>query len=133
MGVPFPAIKPVSRTFTPAEYQVSSSEAQNGVVSFREWGDKPSKALLDLGFDNKLDAVTASLLRVYRESRAGFIAGGLILPPEIFSGDGPELDTVRDDDIEGLIWRFASRPPFRSVYNRIHTIPVQLIGELRMD
>lgn len=133
MAVEFPAIKPVSRTFTPGVWPVTRSEAQNGVVSFREWGDLASGAQLNLSFDNKLDSPTASLLRCYRDSRGGYVPGGLILPPELFSGIGPLLQEVVDEEIEGLTWRFAGPSDFRAVPPSLTTVPVQLVGELRFD
>ena len=65
--IPFPNIKPSSRSYTPGTYPQTEFIAQNGAKSVIRYGNKKTDAKLTLGFTNITDSQANEILEKYEE------------------------------------------------------------------
>ena len=65
--IPFPNIKPSSRSYTPGNYPQTEFVAQNGAKTVLRYGNKKVDAKLTLGFTNITDAQANQILEKYEE------------------------------------------------------------------
>ena len=65
--IPFPNIKPSSRSYTPGTYPQTEFVAQNGAKSVIRYGNKQVDAKLTLNFTNILDSQAFEILENYRQ------------------------------------------------------------------
>jgi len=65
--IPFPNIKPTSRTYTPGSFPQTEFVAQNGAKSVIRYGNKQVDAKLTLNFTNILDSQAFQILENYRQ------------------------------------------------------------------
>ena len=63
--VPFPNIKPSSRSYTPGTYPQTEFVAQNGAKTVLRYGNKKVDAKLTLGFRNITDSEANQILDAY--------------------------------------------------------------------
>ena len=63
--VPFPNIKPSSRSYTPGTYPQTEFVAQNGAKTVLRYGNKKVDAKLTLGFTNITDSEANQILDAY--------------------------------------------------------------------
>ena len=66
-AVPFPTVKPTSRSYDPGNYPQNTFEAQNGAKSIIRYSQKRVNATLTLGFSNISDADAALILANYED------------------------------------------------------------------
>ena len=64
--IPFPNIKPSSRSYTPGNYPQTEFVAQNGAKTVIRYGNKQVDAKLTLNFTNILDSQAFQILESYR-------------------------------------------------------------------
>jgi len=65
--IPFPNIKPSSRSYTPGTYPQTEFVAQNGAKSVIRYGNKQVDAKLTLNFTNILDSEAFEILENYKQ------------------------------------------------------------------
>ena len=65
--VPFPTVKPTSRSYNPGNYPQNTFEAQNGAKTIIRYSQKRVNATLTLGFSNISDADAALILANYED------------------------------------------------------------------
>ena len=65
--VPFPTVKPTSRSYNPGNYPQNTFEAQNGAKTIIRYSQKRVNATLTLGFSNISDADAALILSYYED------------------------------------------------------------------
>jgi len=112
MTVPFPTLKPSSRSLDIGEYPLLDGRSRDGSYYPRLLGSKPFGAQLSLTYRNIRDDQGASLLSCYRSSRSGYHP--LLLPPEVAAG-------IDDTDLEARIYKQLA--PFPSArYWRISSV-----------
>jgi len=63
--IPFPNIKPTSRSYTPGSFPQVEFVAQNGAKSVIRYGNKKTDAKLILGFTNIRDSQANEILDLY--------------------------------------------------------------------
>ena len=124
MGLPFPSIKPSSRTFTPGRYPQTEFVAQNGAKTVLRYGDKQVDAKLTLGFTNLTDSEVNQILDKYAEVNSTydyleFHGGDALAGITLFNTtDSILFDKVRASDGRGrllLRYRFDGPPTVTSV------------------
>lgn len=130
MPVPFPAIKPSERDYTPPGYPVTGTKSQSGVTSKRLWGSVPVDAEMNLGFNVLNNDRIADLLQSWDATKSGI--DYLLLPPEVLSGVGPRLAAIILPENGPLRWTFAERPSVSFIGPTWASARVRLIGELRL-
>ena len=118
----FPAIRPVSRSFTPGSVPVSTFTAISGKETRVILGDTPMGHELSLGFDNITEDVAQQFLDHFR----GQIGTALsfTLPPEVYAGWSQYLVEVPADQK----WRYAGAPSVETVAPSIMSVGVSLVG-----
>jgi hypothetical protein len=132
MTVNFPSIHPTTCSFTPPEWSITESRSQSGVRSYRIWANKPSDALLDLGFDNISETNAFAISQSYVDARGPI--EDLILPSILFSGIGnTTFIDIFSQANSGLAWHFiVGEPPVvERVPGRRYSVKVRLRAELR--
>ena len=71
-NIPFPNIKPSSRSYTPGVYPQTEFESQNGAKVVMRYGNKQVNAKLSLGFTNITDSQANEILDLYEEVNSDY-------------------------------------------------------------
>ena len=71
-NIPFPNIKPTSRTYTPGVYPQTEFESQNGAKVVMRYGNKQVNSKLNLGFTNITDTQANEILDLYEEVNSDY-------------------------------------------------------------
>lgn len=133
MAVTFPSIAPTGRSFTAPVFPTSSFASQSGVITRRLWGSRPSKATLDLQFNNIDDTSVSAILNAYNNAKGS--VDSLTLPAEVFAGANAALTSWLNASATGagLLWSFTegSAPTVESVGPGRSSVSVSLTAELR--
>jgi len=78
----FPAVTPTALDFTAPEFPVKSNTSLSGVVSRRIFGNRGSRSVLSLSFDNLTDAVATEFLSAWNGARGQLDT--LAIPADVF-------------------------------------------------
>ena len=70
--MPFPALQPTSRDFTPGNWPVKSYKSQSGAEVRILYGDTRTNMELTLGYDNISDAQAQQFLTHYDETKGTY-------------------------------------------------------------
>jgi hypothetical protein len=129
MSTEFPAIRPTEREFTLGTFPTKSYRALSGATVKRSFGNKPYGYQLMLVFSNIPDDITNQLLQHYEATLAGF--NRFKIPNRVFSGMTNEVQS-RIQSPYNIRWEYASPPTVQSLYRRISTVTINLIGEINV-
>lgn len=119
-----PALTPTAMDFTAPEFPVKANTSLSGVVSRRIFGNRGSKAGLQLSFDNIPDASAVEFLTAWKTAKGPLDA--IAVPAEVFAGADQALTTYLQDGGDGLIWHFAEPPQLQRVKLGISSVRVKL-------
>lgn len=122
--VNFPAIVPTSMEFTAPEFPVKSNSSLSGVVSRRIFGNRGSKSMLTMSFDNLVDSVAVEFLNAWKSAKGQMEV--LSVPSIVFDGADDELTAYLFDGGDGLVWHFSEPPQLERVVPGISTVRVVL-------
>lgn len=128
MSVPFPAIRPTSRSYEAPEYAQLQPTYLSAIAYPRLLGSKPGKAKLQLSFDNILDNDAALIIAAFMNSLTGFLP--VELPSEIVAGIEDSELAYRIRTGLHLKWYFDGPPRQSSVMKGISSVQVDLIGDI---
>jgi hypothetical protein len=135
MATTFPSIEPTGRSFTAPSWATTTQASQSGVITRRLWGSRPSRATLNLQFNNIDDTDTSAILNAYNTAKGS--TDSLTLPSQLFVGADATLQTWLDSSATGagLLWCFSegSPPQVESVAPGRSNVTVSLTAELRMS
>jgi len=135
MATAFPGIQPTSRSFVAPAWQTTTETSQSGVITRRLWGSRPSRATLNLQFNNISDTNTSAILSAYNSAKGS--VDSLTLPDIIFNGADSSLKLWLDSSATGagLLWCFTegSPPQVESIAPGLSNVSVSLTAELRMS
>jgi hypothetical protein len=135
MATTFPSIEPTGRSFTAPSWATTTQASQSGVITRRLWGSRPSRATLNLQFNNIDDTDTSAILNAYNTAKGS--TDSLTLPSQLFVGADATLQTWLDSSATGagLLWCFSegSPPQVESVAPGRSNVSVNLTAELRMS
>ena len=128
-GVPFPNLKPTSRSFSPGTYPSTDFESLDGTKTHLRFGNKRVNATLTLGFANISDGSAGLIIDNYddvnsewnwvkftTDTGASGIDGagsGNLLEKEIV---GLDLTGGDGTTSKGLKWRYSGPPTVTSVF-----------------
>lgn len=127
--IPFPDLRPTSRSYTPGEYPARSFVALNGATTILRYSNRRSNSSLDLSFENISDERAAEVLAHYEAvTRAGdwiqfTAANGL-------AGVSVALQPWLAEANSGLRWRFAEPPKVSSIFPGRSTVSASFTGFL---
>lgn len=120
----FPAITPTAMDFTAPEFPVRSNTSLSGVVSRRIFGNRGSRSVLSLSFDNITDDNAAEILTAWNAGSGSLDA--LTVPTEVFDGADTALSDYLTAGGDDLTWHFAEAPRVTRVKPGISTVRVTL-------
>jgi hypothetical protein len=133
MTIPFPALRPTSRQYTPPKWPVTGTTSQSGVTSRRLWGSAPSQGSLSLAFNNRPTTEGVALRAAYNDAKGPI--EDINLPSSIFEGDDDTYNEIQSVFSQyGLRWYFTDeQPAIESVVPGICNMRVNLVAELRLS
>ena len=120
----FPAVTPTAMDFTAPEFPVRSNTSLSGVVSRRIFGNRGSRSVLNLSFENLTDAVATEFFDAWNEAKGQL--ENLILPAAVFSGADASLTTYLSNGGDQLVWHFAEPPRLERVKPGVSSVRVTL-------
>ena len=123
MATAFPALKPVSRSYTPGDFPTRRFDAINGAGLTRLYGNKAFNAQLTLEFiveDVDLKRITDSWNNAYGSYQ------DLNLPEQVFSGMDSSVFPNH------LKWKWAESPSVNSVRGDLSRVSCKLVGTLEL-
>jgi len=133
--MPFPNIKPTSRSFTMGDYPSKTYRSLSGTIFKRAFGNKQTGYTLNLTFRNIGDTselrtrsgTAKQIIDHYNDVDGTF--SSFTLPARVFEGmDNDFRDLIRSPS--NIKWRYAEPPQVQSVKSGVSTVTVNLVGEL---
>lgn len=125
--MPFPTLRPTSRSFSAGDYPVKTFKAQSGAEVRILYGSKRTGMSIDLSYDNIADSQADDFVAHYDEVRGQFAT--FTLPSELRAGWSGNQDAL-DATGTGNQWRYAEPPSISSVKPGVSSVQVRLIGVL---
>ena len=122
--MPFPALKPTSRDFTPGNWPVKSYKSQSGAEVRILYGDTRTNMELTLGYDNISDAQAQQFLTHYDETKGTYNTFAINSSTKAgWAGTATAIDS-------GTInrWRYADPPQVTAVKPGVSSVRVSLMG-----
>ena len=122
-------IPPSSRSYRPGKLPTTTFEAQNGAVSFVQYGQNFVNAELTLNFANINDGLAALILQHY----ASVVGDDYVVFGQNHGLQGMEADLINNEIETGnklLKWRYSEAPQVQSVYPGVSSVQLQFIGVL---
>ena len=122
--MPFPALQPTSRDFTPGNWPVKSYKSQSGAEVRILYGDTRTSMELTLGYDNISDAQAEQFLTHYDETKGTYNTFTINDSTKAgWSGTAAAIDS-------GTInrWRYADPPQVTAVKPGVSSVRVSLMG-----
>lgn len=124
--MPYPALPPSSRQFTPGDYPVKTVRAQSGVETRILYGSKRTGMTLDLSYENITDAQAETFNVHYDETKGTFLT--FVLPETARAGWAASASTI--DAVSGAAWRYEGPPSIVAVKPGRSSVQVKLIAVL---
>jgi hypothetical protein len=124
--MPYPALKPTSRQFSPGDYPVKTVRSQSGVETRILYGSQRTGMSIDLGYENITDAQAELFNTHYDEVKGSFQT--FVLPSDVRAGWNASASTL--DAVGGNAWRYDSPPSITSVKPGVSSVQVKLTGVL---
>lgn len=115
--------------FTAPEFPIKTNTSLSGVVSRRAFGNRGSRAVLSLSFDNLPDATAVEFLNSWKLAKGQLES--LSLPSIVFNGASSELSSYLSDGGDALIWHFSEPPQLQRV--KPGTSSVRVVLEATRD
>lgn len=110
--------------FTAPEFPVRSNTSLSGVVSRRIFGNRGSRSVLSLSFDNLADDSAADILNAWNAGSGSLDT--LTVPTEVFDGADTALADYLTTGGDDLTWHFAEAPRLTRVKSGISSVRVTL-------
>lgn len=133
MALPFPYVKPTSRTYIPGRYPQKEFVALNGAVTRLIYGNRRSGAELRLEFANITDAKAAEILENYEQVTSVNTDVTITASNAAIGASSDLVAYLRETGGSALKWRYAEPPSVTSVLPGISTVSVVLTGTLDAD
>lgn len=122
--MPFPALQPTSRDFTPGDWPVKSYKSQSGAEVRILYGDTRTNMELTLTYDNISDAQAQQFLTHYDETKGSYSTFAINASTKAgWTGTDAAIDS-------GTInrWRYADPPQITAVKLGVSSVRVSLMG-----
>lgn len=124
--MPFPSLRPTSRTYESGDFPVRTYKSQSGVEARILYGSRRTGMSMSLSYDNIRDTQAEQFLDHYDETKGTYFT--FTLPAVVrtgWSGNGDAIDAP-----SGNRWRYDGPPSVNSVRPGISSVSVKLIGVL---
>ena len=129
-AIPFPALKPTSRSYGPGSFPQSEFKALNGASTRVIYGNRRSDADLSLTFANITDTQAATVLALYDQVTPVDDWVSFSTNDGAAGASAPLAAYLREVGGSGLRWRFAEPPSVSSVKPGLSTVQVSMVGNL---
>ena len=129
MPVPFPAIRPSSRSYSPGAYPQTDFVAQNGTRTVIRYGSRRVDSELSLTFQNITDNQAASILDNF-EKVNGAWDYVTFTNNSGSAGASSRLSPYIREIWSGLRWRYSAPPSLQSVKPGLSTVTCKFVGVL---
>jgi len=126
--MPYPVLRPTSRSFDPGNWPVRTYNAQSGVEIRILYGSKRYNVRLELTYANIPDASAAQFLTHFDETTGTFSTFTLSTSARTAIYDGWRGSAAAINLPSGVNWRYESAPRVESVRPGISTVTVSLVG-----
>ena len=129
-AIPFPAIKPTGRAYTPGAYPSAEFKALNGATTRMLYGNRRSDAELSLDFANIPDSNAALILRNYEQVAP---SGDWVSFTSATGSAGAAAELavyLQESGGSGLRWRYEGPPQISSVFPGRSTVKATFVGQL---
>lgn len=120
----FPSITPTSMDFTAPEFPVKTNSSLSGVISRRLFGNRGSRSVLNMTFDNLTDEVAVEFLDAWNDAKGQIET--LTIPSIVFDGANSALIAYISDGGDDLNWHFSSAPQINRVSPGISNVSITL-------
>lgn len=124
--MPFPSLRPTSRTYDGGDYPVRTYKSQSGVEARILYGSRRTGMSLGLVFDNITDGQAEQFLDHYEETKGTYLT--FTLPGDVkagWDGNSDAIDAAADNR-----WRYDGPPSVSNIRPGISSVSVKLIGVL---
>jgi hypothetical protein len=129
-SVPFPAVKPTGRSYTPGAYPTAEFKSLSGVTTRMLYGNRRSDAELSLEFGNITDTNAALILRNYEQVTPTGDWVSFTSATGSLGAASPLATYLQESGGSGLRWRYAEAPQVSSVFPGRSTVRVTFVGQL---
>ena len=129
-AIPFPALKPSSRQYSPGSFPQSEFAALNGAKTRVIFGNRRSDAELSLSFANITDTQAATVLALYDQVTPVDDWVSFSTNDGAAGASAPLATYLREVGGSGLRWRFAEAPSVSSVKPGLSTVQIKMVGHL---
>ena len=126
--VPFPTVKPTSRSYNPGNYPQNTFEAQNGAKTIIRYSQKRVNATLTLGFSNISDADAALILANYENVNADWDYVSFSSSNATAGLESTNLSNYLKESTSGLLWRYSAPPKVTSVFDGISNVSCSFVA-----
>ena len=123
--MPFPELKPTTRSWDAGKFPIKSFRAQNGAELRILYGNRMATKKLQLTYENLLDTQTELFFDHYQEMKGELTQ--FELNETARSGWTGKKETL-GASYHGLQWRYAEPPQLTSVFKGRSTVTVNLIA-----
>jgi hypothetical protein len=123
--MPFPALRPTSRDFTPGDWPVKSYKSQSGAEVRILYGDTRTNMEMTLGYDNISDAQAEQFLTHYDETKGTY--NTFLINDLTKAGWAGARGSIGAESI-GNRWRYADPPQITAVKPGRSSVRVSLLG-----
>ena len=127
MSLPFPNVKPTSRSFKQGQFPTKVYRSLSGATVKRSFGNRAFGNQIELEFANIDDATATLILKHYADTSGGFER--FTLPAEVFIGMSASLQGYIQSTAT-IRWEYAGPPDVESVPCGLNVVRVSLVGEL---
>lgn len=130
--MPFPVVKPSSRTFEPGAWPVKTFRTQNGVEARVLYGNKRTGMTMQLAYQNVPDTTAELFVLHYIETKGTYDTFTIGDLTSARAGWGATLSTLGaiGPDYANNAWRYAEAPSIQSVKPGISNVSVKLVAVL---
>lgn len=126
--MPYPALRPTSRSYDPGNWPIRTYNAQSGVEIRLLYGSKRYNLRLSLTYANIADTKAVEFLTHFDETTGTFSTFTFSTSARIAIYDGWKGSDGALAPPLGVDWRYESAPRVESVRPGISTVTVSLIG-----
>lgn len=126
--MPFPVLKPSSRSYDPGDWPVRTYRAQNGTEVRLLFGNQRSNLKLSLSYNNVSDTKASEFIVHYEETKGTYSIFSLSPEAKVALLAGWEALPERLGTPSGVDWRYENAPKITAVRPGVSIVTVNLIG-----
>ena len=128
--IPFPEIKPTSRSYKPGNYPQTQFKAQNGATTVIRFGSRRVDAKLSLEFSNVTDDEAASILSNYESVNSAWNVVTFSAANGSAGAESALAAYLQESGASGLRWRYSGPPEVKSVYPGVSSVSCEFVAVL---